>query len=107
MTEPYNKLTPEQDECLSILAEECAEVIQIVMKIQRHGLDNYHPDDKTQTYNAMLLFKEYGHILAAFRLLTPYLPYSASFVALAVSTNINEKLLAIDKYLHHAKAPPQ
>lgn len=41
--ENFNKLTPAQAERLAILAEECGEVIQIVGKILRHGLDSHHP----------------------------------------------------------------
>ena len=37
MTEHFNGLTPAEDERLAMLAEECAEVIKIVSKIQRHG----------------------------------------------------------------------
>jgi NTP pyrophosphatase (non-canonical NTP hydrolase) len=44
MTEHFNKLTPAEDERLTMLAEECAEVIQAVTKIQRHGYDSHHPD---------------------------------------------------------------
>jgi NTP pyrophosphatase (non-canonical NTP hydrolase) len=32
-------------ELLDMLAEESAEVIQITMKINRHGIDSYHPND--------------------------------------------------------------
>ena len=50
MTEHFNKLTPAEDERLAMLAEECAEVIQIVSKIQRHGYDSWHPDDPLKTH---------------------------------------------------------
>jgi hypothetical protein len=33
----YNNLTPAEDERLTILIEECGEVIQAACKIQRHG----------------------------------------------------------------------
>jgi hypothetical protein len=36
------------------LAEECAEVIQSCMKIERFGIDNYHPVTK-ETNSAALL----------------------------------------------------
>jgi hypothetical protein len=54
------KLTLAQNERLVILSEECAEVIQIINKIQRHGYDNYHPDNPMQD-NQFLLEKELGH----------------------------------------------
>ena len=39
-TEHFNKLTEAEQERLVILAEECAEVIQVVAKIQRHGFNS-------------------------------------------------------------------
>lgn len=53
----FNDLTPGEAERLAMLAEECAEVIQIVGKILRHGYDSYHPDDPS-TSNRRLLAKE-------------------------------------------------
>ncbi|HRP26375.1 hypothetical protein [Thauera sp.] len=38
-----NKLTDAEAERLAMLAEEAAEVVQIVGKILRHGYDSYHP----------------------------------------------------------------
>jgi NTP pyrophosphatase (non-canonical NTP hydrolase) len=44
MSEHFNSLTPAEAERLAILAEECGEIVQIVMKALRHGLDFHHPD---------------------------------------------------------------
>ena len=53
----FNKLTPAEAERLAMLAEECAEVIQIVGKILRHGYDSYHPVNP-RVSNRDLLAKE-------------------------------------------------
>ncbi len=45
MKKHFNKLTPAEAERLAMLAEEAAEVIQIVGKILRHGYESHHPDD--------------------------------------------------------------
>ena len=55
---PYNQLTPDKVERLAMLAEECAEVIQIIGKILRHGYASHHPDDVQATPNRRLLENE-------------------------------------------------
>lgn len=61
MTNHFNNLTPAEAERLAMLAEECAEVIQIIGKIQRHGYDSYHPNDP-RTTNRDLLAKELADV---------------------------------------------
>ena len=58
MTAPFNQLTPDKAERLAMLAEECAEVIQIIGKILRHGYASHHPDDVQATPNRRLLENE-------------------------------------------------
>lgn len=41
-------------ELLDMLAEESAEVIQAIMKINRHGITSYHPDDPSIDNRDML-----------------------------------------------------
>ncbi|MGR3524882.1 MAG: hypothetical protein ACU0CT_02645 [Paracoccaceae bacterium] len=53
----FNNLTPAEAERLAMLAEECAEVIQVVGKILRHGYDSYHPANPAVS-NRDLLAKE-------------------------------------------------
>jgi hypothetical protein len=56
-------LDPKTAECLDLLQEECAEIIQIVSKIRRFGLYSYHPDDPNRTTNLDLLNNEVGDFL--------------------------------------------
>jgi NTP pyrophosphatase (non-canonical NTP hydrolase) len=57
-----NHLTDHQDECLTILQEECAEVIQIASKIRRFGHLNIAAGYDRNNYE--LLEQEMGDILA-------------------------------------------
>lgn len=57
----FNGLTPAEAERLAMLTEECAEVIQIIGKILRHGYESYHPEDP-QTTNRMRLMDELNDI---------------------------------------------
>lgn len=50
-------LTPAQIELIEMLAEEAGEVVQICMKILRHGASSYHPADPVHS-NSSLLAKE-------------------------------------------------
>lgn len=71
MSDHFNGLTPAEDERLTILAEECAEVIQAVCKIQRHGYESRNPLDVSAAppTNRQTLEKELGHAIAALQLL--------------------------------------
>jgi hypothetical protein len=58
---PLNPPTDVEREALTILQEECAEVIKEVSKILRFGWDSYHPKDPTTT-NRMLFQEEVGQL---------------------------------------------
>jgi NTP pyrophosphatase (non-canonical NTP hydrolase) len=58
----FNGLTPAEAERLAILAEECGEIVQIVMKALRHGLDFHHPD--TGETNRLAIAREIGDLNA-------------------------------------------
>lgn len=61
-------MTPRQLELLGILQEECAEVIQIISKIRRFGMDSYNPADPSVT-NHDLLNLEVGDVLGLIEML--------------------------------------
>jgi NTP pyrophosphatase (non-canonical NTP hydrolase) len=94
-TAHFNQLTPAEDERLALLAEECAEVIQAVTKIQRHGYASCHPT--TGVNNCVTLTREMGDLLAAMQLL-----YDAGDVCeKAVLLACRNKQDAVNMYLHH------
>lgn len=61
----FNGLTPKEDEALSLMAEECAEVIQIVEKIKRHGLQSIYKE----TSNRALLERELADVECCIQIL--------------------------------------
>jgi len=55
---------PTDQEILDILQEECAEVIHIISKIRRFGMDNVHPSDGCQETNKSKLRNEIKDVLS-------------------------------------------
>lgn len=55
-------MDPRLDELLTIVQEECAEVIQIISKCKRFGIDNVHL--KSGDLNRVRLTEEIGDLLA-------------------------------------------
>lgn len=101
--EHFNKLTPAETEALDILAEECAEVIQAISKIKRHGLDSFHP--VSGITNMAELACELGDVLAAVMILQINVENTviqdASLTELAA-----HKFKRIAKYTHHVRLKP-
>lgn len=64
MSEHFNGLSPAEAERLACLAEECGEVIQVIGKILRHGLEDWSPHDPTNTTNRRNLEREIGDLSA-------------------------------------------
>ena len=92
---PFNGLNPAEAERLAILAEECAEVVQVVGKILRHGYNSCHP--KGSLTNHDLLQIELGHVQAATELLE-----RAGDVGMAnIAESCRLKHQTIAQYLHH------
>lgn len=100
MTEHFNKLTPAEDERLAMLAEECAGVIQIVSKIQRHGYDSWHPADPLKTTNRAMLRKEVTDIAAVTAAMLTRDDFGM-FTEANVKAAWRKKLL----YAHHQEDP--
>jgi NTP pyrophosphatase (non-canonical NTP hydrolase) len=94
----FNELTEAQAEVLALLAEECAEVIQVVGKILRHGLESKHPADLDGPTNRGLLVKELGDLRAAIWLLAKYRLVDHQGINDAASRKADK----VEQYLHHA-----
>lgn len=95
----FNGLTPAEDERLAILAEECAEVIQCVCKIQRHGYESYNPKlpPEQQESNRKALERELGDLGHAVR----RMEIAADLNPLAIAARAASKPQRILPYLHH------
>lgn len=63
----FNGLTEAELEALALLSEECGEVVQIIGKILRHGLDSWHPT--TEKVNRDELAKECSDVLCCIKIL--------------------------------------
>lgn len=98
MNDHFNQLTPAQAERLAILAEECGEVIQIIGKILRHGLDSFHP--ATGVVNRTLLLHEIIDVKAAMVMVSMDLPEVMVDDALQES-DITRAIIKKLSYAHH------
>lgn len=91
-------LTPYQDECLEILAEECAEVVQEKSKIFRFGCYEtswHHPDVK----HVECLEQELGDVLAMVELLTLS---GIGITSAGLTAAKNRKLAKLHKWMTHS-----
>lgn len=93
--EHFNGLTPAEAERLAILAEECAEVIQVVGKILRHGYTSRHP--VIHEDNIYMLERECGDVRAAMLMMCKAGDINKANIHLAA----DEKLERVKKYCHH------
>lgn len=93
----FNDLMPEAAEALALIAEECAEVIQAITKIQRHGFYSEHPDTRIPNWRS--LHREVGDLLAALRIGEVNQVVDWANVIRARDA----KLMRVGRYLHHAK----
>ena len=95
--ENFNGLTPAETERLAILVEECGEVVQIGMKVLRHGYQNYHPEDPEKQSNRMLLADELGHVIYAMKEMIS----NKDISGMGIDLSGKKKSETITKYLHH------
>ena len=66
------------DRNLVRLQEECAEVIHIVSKIHRFGLDNWNPEISHRVKNYELLAKELGDLVGVISMITKNKKYKVT-----------------------------
>lgn len=93
----FNQLTDEQAELLDLLAEECAEVIQAVSKIKRHGWASVNPLHPECGDNRTQLERELGHAKAAISMLM----VRGELMGSAIESARFRKLHDVQAYLHH------
>ena len=93
----FNKLTPEETERLAILSEECAEVIQCIGKIQRHGYESFNPSNVDIGTNRDQLTKELGHLQNIINMMS----IGGDFKYHVMVREQKKKRETISKYLHH------
>ena len=93
--EHFNKLAPTEDERLTLLIEECAEVIQAATKIQRHGYEGTYPDSGET--NRAALERELGDLTWAITRLTGCGDVKSHAIIKASS----DKARRVIPYLHH------
>ncbi len=60
-------MNSKQEEILNITQEECAELIQIISKVRRFGIDEYHIKDRVP--NRERLAEEIGDVLCMIQLI--------------------------------------
>lgn len=99
MTEQhFNDLSPAEAERLAMLAEEAAEVVQMVGKVLRHGYDSFHPMNPDGPRNRELLMKEIADFDAVKDLM-----YGAGDIDPATSSEMSFARNKKRKYAHHQR----
>lgn len=92
---PFNRLTPKEAELLACLAEECAEVVQAVEKIKRHGMRSTHPE--TGVFNDSHLHKELGDVCGIMSLMVQI----GMLTRAKIEQATDAKMVNVLPYLHH------
>lgn len=94
-------LSAAQLERLALLAEECAEVVMAVTKIQRHGFSSYNPLVPGSLTNREALEKEVGHVLCAIQILLDAEDVQGG----RIDGWRGRKQAEIHRWLHHQSKP--
>lgn len=97
MSDEEAKLTPQQDELLTILIEECAEVIQAATKMQRFGILGVYDTGET---NIRRLMVEIGDVFGVVSLLMD--THLVDPVSISIASR--EKII---KVVNNMKYPPE
>lgn len=98
MSQHFNALSPGEAELLACLAEEAAEVIQVVGKILRHGYESTYPECGTS--NRDMLERELGD----FRAITSMMVHRGHLCGAQIISAKEAKKKRVQKYLHHQNA---
>lgn len=92
------QLTPYQMELLGILQEECAEVIQIISKIRRFGIDSYNPTEDPNVTNMDLLNLEIADVQALVEMIKE--TDNSPVIQEVLDQRIHYKKQKVLRYLH-------
>jgi hypothetical protein len=93
-----NRLSPAEVERLALVAEEAAEVVQVAMKILRHGYESHHPQGFLS--NRQLLEAELGDLDMAKTLLVKAGDITGSAITIAAVLKVSRVM----EYTHHQPA---
>ena len=96
---PFNRLEEDELERLAILSEDCAEVIQMVQKIIRHGYESTNPDVQHSPSNRIFLSREVGQL----RWIIDEIGFTNDIDQNEVKGAYDCRGRDIQQYLHHHK----
>lgn len=88
-------LLPHELESLALIAEECAEVVAIIGKALRHGLDSCHPVDGT--VNRDEIARELGQVGCAIQIAIDL----GILRSTDIDTGLADKWKNVGRFLHH------
>ena len=97
MDKHFNGLTPAEAERLACLAEECGEVIQVIGKILRHGLEDWSPFDVSKTTNRQNLEREIGDLSAVIDIMR----FAGDLSDDGITKASDAKLQKLPRWTHH------